>query len=280
MLYDAAKKSKGRPQYVQEKMLSTVGHIANVHHFPRNKIFKECEHAMPVPPRPYLPENSPELEGLRDILCGKNNSRYQALGRLDENQHTGLVETANALHNYYAPKANHLTHLVYDIKAKLTVIDFNKNSCRPTVKDSDGCEKVKIFRNTHEVEWRGRKVFERRDDSWKNDLIATTLRKMRDGGDLKEPNLLNHLKVNVRPCNKPTEEEFKLTSRFSKSRNNYESEVDEDDDILETISSAEEFDEDHESHVASSDESEEEEVVEKKKCFFTFSSDDDFEEDV
>ena len=97
----ASEKSKGRPVYVQEKDYLFWDICATFTNLQEITVFKHCEHPEAlVPTRPYLNPRSTEIQKLRDILCGKNNSRYEGVKMLDKIQHTGIVECISSVHNY------------------------------------------------------------------------------------------------------------------------------------------------------------------------------------
>ena len=169
--------------------------MCNIHTFDENKLFKKCEHPLPLKvQRPYLNPKSIEVQKLRDILCGKNNSRYEGLGMLDEFQHTGIVENINSLHNYYAPKANFLSHKTMIFKAMITTIDHNLNVNREEMETETGETKYTLFQSAFSDNWRARKGRVRKDDTWKEELAYDAIQDIKDNAPLSLIDTMEEMK--------------------------------------------------------------------------------------
>jgi len=72
-------------------ILSIPKHVANIHTFPENKVFKRCLHGdLPEDrSKPWIKEDADAMKKLVAALRGHHNSRLKDLELMTEFQHTG-----------------------------------------------------------------------------------------------------------------------------------------------------------------------------------------------
>ena len=161
---------------------------------------------------------------------------------LDEFQHTGILENIKSLHNYYAPKANFLSHKSMIFKAMITTIDHNLNVNREEAETETGETKYKLFQSAFSNNWWARKERVRKNDSWKTELALNTIQDIKDNVPLSLIDTMEEMKVK-KPCKKPTLENFKLESRFFQAKSRQQNAWEDD---LESLFSKDEEEDEYE----------------------------------
>jgi hypothetical protein len=107
MIWFAVASCGGSAKMLEEMILSIPKHIADIHTFPENSLFKKCLHAPLSKSRekPWLKESSMAMKKLVQALRGHKDCRLKDLQNLTEFQHTSINEQLNHIHNIYLPKS-------------------------------------------------------------------------------------------------------------------------------------------------------------------------------
>ncbi len=91
MIWFSISECKGNAELLEEMILSIPMHIANVHTFPDNRLFKRCIHG-PLPVdrcKPWLKSDSLAMKKLVLAIRGPKDCRLKDLPHMTEFQHTG-----------------------------------------------------------------------------------------------------------------------------------------------------------------------------------------------
>jgi hypothetical protein len=181
MMWYSFSECKGDAELLQEMILSIPKHIAGVHVFPENRLFKRCLHGDLSTERskPWLREGSLSMKKLLLAIRGHKDSRLKDLAMMTEFQHTGTNEQINNLHNVYLPKSCSFGHKQAVVRACLTAIDHNYNVDRRTALDVDGEERYNIISSRDGQIWTAKIVKEPKNTSWRQEILDEVVEAVR-----------------------------------------------------------------------------------------------------
>ena len=160
-------------QELKEKILSILHHCCDNHEFPNNEIFKECGHGDlrgTERNKPWLREDTGEVQKLRSALLGKDKRRFEDLAKMTGFHHTGDIENVNSLSNKYRPKAYVYTYEGMIARQALAIIDHNTNIGRKQAVKKDGTPKIRTECDRAGKKWRTRDVLEPKDYSFRDEI--------------------------------------------------------------------------------------------------------------
>jgi hypothetical protein len=168
---------KGNPTLLREMVLSIPQHISNVHEFPDNTLFKQCQHdELPAGRnKQWLKPGSHSMRKLVGAIRGKNDCRLKDLDMMTEFQHTSTNESINALHNVYLSKSNAYNHPQAYVRACLTAIDHNYNVDRKPSRDVDGDERYNIVSTRDGLVYTAKTIMEPKNTAWRQEILSEVL---------------------------------------------------------------------------------------------------------
>jgi hypothetical protein len=177
MMWFAFSECRGNAELLREMILSIPSHIAGIHSFPENRLFKNCLHEeLPIErSKPWLKVGSLSMKKLVQAIRGNKDCRLKDLEMMTEFQHTGTNEQINNLHNCYLPKSCSFGHKQAIVRAALTAIDHNSNVNRKPALDHDGEERYDVVNTRDGQVWTAKVVKEPKNTTWRNEIVGEVL---------------------------------------------------------------------------------------------------------
>jgi solute carrier family 8 (sodium/calcium exchanger) len=188
MLWYSFSSCGGSADLLREMILSIPHHVAGIHTFPENKLFKQCLHGDLASDRgkPWLKESSLSMKKIVLAIRGHKDCRLRDLQYMTEFQHTSVNEQLNNLHNVYLPKHTSFGHLQAMVRGCLTAIDHNYNVNRSAAKDRDGEDQYNIASSRDGQIYTAKLVKEPKNTKWRQEIMQDVLHAARTGAVCKE----------------------------------------------------------------------------------------------
>jgi hypothetical protein len=181
MMWYSFAECHGNAELLEEMILSIIGHVADIHSFPDNRLFKRCLHGdLPTDrSKPWLKQGSLSMKKLVLAIRGNKDCRIKDLQFMTEFQHTGTNEQINNLHNVYLPKSCSFGHKQAIVRACLTAIDHNCNVDRKPAVDEDGEERYNVVNSRDGQIWTAKVVKEPKSTAWRQEILHEVLEAVR-----------------------------------------------------------------------------------------------------
>ena len=139
-LYWCAMTSDGNGDLIEEKWMSLLSHVRNVHTHPENKLFKECEHG--ALDRKWMDPACPSYKVLRKIVT--DTCLVRDVRKMSPGGQTSSVESYHNIVTHFAPKRLHYFYASMDARVKLSALHFNENSRKSQATTIDGIPKFAV----------------------------------------------------------------------------------------------------------------------------------------
>lgn len=215
----------GSAEQLKEMVLSIPKHLAGIHSFPENQLFKQCLHGtLPtVRDKPWLIEGALPMKKVVLALRGYKDCRLRDLEFMTEFQHTSINEQLNNLHNVYLPKSTSFGHTQAIVRACLTAIDHNYNVDRSAATDKDGEDQYNVVASRDGQIYTAKAVKMPKNTKWRKEILDKVLHAARTGAtaSTKIPTD-DHLKIFGKKLPKPSKSvavaATKARSRFKDLR--------------------------------------------------------------
>jgi hypothetical protein len=173
----------GSAEMLLEMILSIPKHVAGIHIFPENRLFKRCLHG-PLPSerdKPWLKESSLAMKKLVLAIRGHKDCRLKDLQYMTEFQHTSVNEQLNNIHNIYLPKSVCFGPAQARVRGCLTAIDHNSNVNRPAKKDRDGEDQYIVTVSRDGQVYTAKPVKEAKNTEWRTEIMEEVVEAVRTG---------------------------------------------------------------------------------------------------
>jgi solute carrier family 8 (sodium/calcium exchanger) len=173
----------GSAEMLVEMILSIPKHVAGIHTFPENRLFKKCLHG-PLPSvrdKPWLRESSMAMKKLTQAVRGHKDCRIKDLQHMTEFQHTSINEQLNHIHNIYLPKSLSFGPVQARVRGCLTAIDHNCNVNRPAKKDKDGEDQYTVTVSRDGQMYTAKPVKVAKNTAWRAEIMAEVVEAVRTG---------------------------------------------------------------------------------------------------
>jgi solute carrier family 8 (sodium/calcium exchanger) len=183
MIWYGVSSCGGSSEMLMEMILSIPKHVAGIHTFPENRLFKQCLHG-PLPnehDKPWLKESSMAMKKLVLAIRGHRDCRLKDLQHMTEFQHTSINEQLNHIHNIYLPKSVSFGPQQARVRGCLTAIDHNSNVNRPAKKDRDGEDQYTVTVSRDGQAYTAKPVKEAKNTEWRMEIMEEVVEAVRTG---------------------------------------------------------------------------------------------------
>ncbi|XP_035658144.1 uncharacterized protein LOC118403520 [Branchiostoma floridae] len=174
---------QGDDVLLQEKWLSMLKHIGNIHVFPENSIFTQCAHPhldrADTDDIMWLRPGSPPHQALYNIAT--NKTLLKDLSHLTGFKHTGTVEVFHSMLLKYAPKRQHYFFHGMKGRLQLAVLDHNENVLREQAKTLEDEARRSAAFSKRTKRWVYRRLFEGKTYEFREYLMADVVRRQASG---------------------------------------------------------------------------------------------------
>ena len=141
-LYWCASSSGGNGELVEEKWVSILNHVRDIH-MHDGPLYPVCSHPPLTESRQWLQETEvPYLE--LEKIVKKDKKLLNAVKRLSPEGQTASLESYHSLVIFFAPKAIHYHYSAMEARTLLAAIHFNENSSKPQATTKDGVPRYGI----------------------------------------------------------------------------------------------------------------------------------------
>lgn len=166
--------SDGDPKLAQEKIESMFKHVAGVHSFEENSLFKACEHGpLDEDRRPYIPEDSQSMKKLKAAVEGKDKQNIKDLAHMTECMNTASLENWNSMVTLkYCRKTHSFGREAMFCRSAMGVIDANYNCQRQQAVTTQGIPKFRIKVDRGRRNFTVQKISQSKNEGWKEDIWA------------------------------------------------------------------------------------------------------------